>query len=139
MSHFPLSQVQSDIDTLRQSFSYDPIEAWLPAYDRLHLVQSYLFHAGRTYAWVAMAGVVIAIALFVIAIYVGTDTMGVLPWLASLFLGIPAIAQGSIALASYLARRDEPLLTHRYAIDEACKVFDELAPNSKDQVRHDPA
>lgn len=107
--------------TIRAARPTDPVEQWLPAYNRLATVWQELFHLRRPYARAN-----VAVAVFVLVAYLALWAL--IPvsdvWT---FIGArvlpPLVAFAFVAINNVRAHKRFPLLAYQDLIERACNPF----------------
>lgn len=117
------SEILSFIETLDESYTYDPPERWRNAYSRLRALRPRFQAAHQRYGWLSL------VSLLVLLATVAALLFGIIPpvfassYSMVMFFLIPSLFDW---LATLLARRREPLLRFEDKINGACAKFDKL-------------
>lgn len=120
--------VVAAIDTLTASFRYDPKERWLPAYTMLARVRRELRCARRPYDQTRFLFSVAIMSVWAYA-YWRLMNQPTFPfwWFMALMAATGLASATAGAALNALAQRRHPLLKLQREIEEACKIFDEMA------------
>ncbi len=124
MTQFTRNEVESAIEVLTSSYTYDPPERWHSAFERLVTVRLYLAEVQRSFRWIGLLGVLVGVGS-------GVALFAMLPTLAdgpvSLYLALLAtmlIAPEMLwSLSRRLAERREPLVKLNHKVNAALAKF----------------
>jgi len=123
------ADVESYVETLETSYTYDPPERWRHAYDQLDALRPRFQAARARYAWLSLASLSILLAAAVVLLSGAVSPFEMWPQYASMaLLFVPIVFEH---FATLLARRREPLLRYESQIDAACGKFDKVISESK--------
>lgn len=117
------SEILSFIETLDESYPYDPPERWRHACSRLRALRPRFQAAHQRYAWLSLASLLVLVTTAAALLF------GIIPpafassYSVVVFFLIPSLFDW---LAAFLARRHEPLLRFEDKINGACGKFDRL-------------